>query len=173
MSGYGAWATEALSSYAPLSYIICAMLGALLFAAILVAFAWFRAGIARAQWMREASKKSCQVNPVDTTFNGVRINLQDLLPPAGNIISGKTFIDCEIIVNSNVFLAGPFVFNGPWLGLCEGVRVRDDAELKNAIGLADCSFIRGSVFRMTILIPERFCDQAKANMPDLIWITPE
>jgi len=56
VTGYAAWATELLASYAPLSYVAAGLLGTLCVATVLGVIAWFRAELALAAYLREAAK---------------------------------------------------------------------------------------------------------------------
>jgi hypothetical protein len=105
-----AWATRAagvFSQFAPFSWVVAGLLGALIAALSGLLIAYLRYLLIKAKAYSDWSKKDTEgVNPIDLEFHKRRIHITDIANPFSRIISGKRFIDCELMGPCNIVL-GP------------------------------------------------------------------
>lgn len=157
LGGLAASFTAEMSRFAPLSWFLAAIVGALAFQV----FAWLRAAWAERSAARRriellATPKG-QVNPLADVFQTQRIFVSDLAPPTGNLIKNKRFVGCELVGPTNVvFLGsspGATSLTGCELVDCDIVIARDDATMLNALGFADCHFIDCHLYKFTLFMP--------------------
>ena len=169
-----AWATHAtsiLNDYAPASWVAGGFLGALFAATGYAAIS--RGRLWHATWRTQElfNQNSDRVNPLDDSFKRQRILIRDLVPPYEPVIRNKTFIDCEILGPINIYLTGQGSMIGVRFFECNGVRVRNDGKTSVAVRFDNCHFLRGTVFRCIILVPEAAYDKMNADMPGINWLT--
>jgi hypothetical protein len=96
--GWAAHVTEQLRPYAPLSWVLAAALGALMFSALY----WFICK-GRNLWILATINRTFhiatppKINRLKDTFQKQSIDISQLITPFDRIIKGKTFIDCDLI----------------------------------------------------------------------------
>jgi hypothetical protein len=101
-----AWAVRAAEiaqEYAPFSWVLAGFAGV-----VIAAICYFLLAIGyririRAKYDEKLLGSSGPINPLDRTFEGRRIFLNDFVLPSHPLVEGKTFIDCEIIGPADIF----------------------------------------------------------------------
>lgn len=153
MTALTAKITDTFSSYAPFSWLIAGLAGALICSVIAFlstkSLFWF----AQAKWARMWSRPSDNVNPLDDSFVRRRILINDFVSPAHWIIESKNFDRCELIgptlvLLNNVHLHSPQMFD------CNFVACKDNYPAHNIVVLKDVNLINCRLYRLTFLVPE-------------------
>ncbi len=176
--GIGALAAKAtalLSVYAPLSWVACGFLAALLTALAFAAYARARLWITD-RGIRESFYKSAErVNPMDDLFRKQRIAVADLVSPFDSKIENKTFIECEIIGPANILFneesPGEVQLAGSYFGLSETMMIRDEAQLYNAVVVENCHFTRCKFWKCTLIFREQAYRVANQRIEHMNWVT--
>lgn len=163
-------ATPWISAYGPIAIAACAFAG-MAIAVLLYSF-WTSARIRHerarfAQKLRESETAS--VNPLDSHFVGKRIKLDQFLPPYTEPVSGKTFVDCDLVgpvmlsfVDHVQFIQGRF-------SNCDLVALKKDGGLVyNALIFDHSTFRNCRFFNVTFLLPQGLAGQMPENSN---WIT--
>jgi hypothetical protein len=86
-----------------------------------------------------------------TTFTAKRVSIRELLPPIGNLVEGKTFVDCDIVGPANLFLldgVSMHQYGGQNVDL---VVLDDNVTPWNAIYLKHCDFRKCRFYNITML----------------------
>ena len=93
------------------------------------------------------------VNPLAAEFHKARIKLNDLKNPVTGAITGKRFVDCELLGPANVVSKQSSMMFVNLMN-CDTVVVRPakDLHLFNVILLEDCQIINGSIMNCTLFI---------------------
>jgi len=167
--GLATWFAGLFQQFAPASWVIAGVLGALVGALIVffIAVARERLQVIR---FRNSVFSISQVNPLDPMFNGKRLRLVDLVPPVGPFIEGKTFVDCELIGPANVMFQG-CVFYASGGEIVDGIVIKAGFKPRNGIGFKNCTFTRCRFYLMTFMVPEPEFDFFYNGHPGLNWIT--
>jgi hypothetical protein len=97
ITGWAAAATDLLKPYAPLSWVVAALIGASTFCLISFLIIRCRTIFIDGSIRRRFYEPGDKINPLDKTFEKRRIYISDIIPPVGFKVAGKTFIDCELI----------------------------------------------------------------------------
>ncbi len=101
-----AWAvrsTQYFSEYAPASWVIAGFVGMFVVTICYLTWQWGFKIRVRAKYDYKLLASPDPINPLDKTFEGKRIYLNDFVLPSHTLIDGKTFIDCEIIGPANIY----------------------------------------------------------------------
>lgn len=167
--GWATWFAGLFQQYAPASWVIAAVLGALcgVLIMLLATIARERLQLIR---FREQVFTASQINPLDPMFTGRRLRLVDLAPPVGPFIDQKTFTDCEIIGPANVMFAGCH-FVGSGGNIVDGIVIKPGFLPSNGFGFRGCTFTRCRFYLMTFMVPEPEFQLFQTTHPGLNWIT--
>lgn len=171
LSGWAAHATALLTPYAPLSWIVAGLGGALAFVVVAWIAVAIRNGIISGTIRRRFYEQTDRINPLDTQFHNQRIKLADLMPPTGSEIEGKSFVGCEIIGPSNIAIRGSHL-TGCNFAIADAVLVKEGANVKNALAFRDCHFSKCKFYWVTLLVPEKQGEEFERGIPGLIWLNP-
>lgn len=163
-----AWAvsaTDIFQHHAPLSWVVSGFAG-LSFALLTYAiYAWANAKLIRSRYNRELYEKTGFVDPMANTFEDRRIFLAEFCLPSDPYLSGKTFVNCEIIGPSVLFLRWSNRVDEHQLPNCDAIVLRGRS-YHNAITVDRCTFRGCSFKRITVMVlPEEF-DKSK----ELDWL---
>lgn len=165
--------------YAPFSYVAVFLLtAAVVMGAIalcaLAAERWAKRGF----WVH-VQEPTRTVNPLDTTFTGVRISLVDIAEPDVRVIRGKTFVNCELVGRRL-----PYLYNGchfyPRIGLsgCDlmaipGREGQRGPALGNTVLVTDCIFQNCKFYYQTMLVYEHDAHVMNAASGNALpWLVP-
>jgi hypothetical protein len=161
-----AWLTGTLQIYAPFSYGAAFLIAALSAAIIFAAAAWAKERFAKSLYWNHVTQPSTNVNPLDTSFSGMRISLEQIANPETRVIEGKTFVGCEVVGRRLSFLYYSCHYNGylGWaacdlisLPLTKGMKVPN---YNNLFIVRNCIFKDCKFFYQTML----FSDHDAADM---------
>ena len=174
MSGWAAWATDALKAYAPFSYVFSFILGACIVALIFSAFGWFRYAVSRASYLNRLTMPTASVDPFQSVFSQKRIDPQFLAEPITRIVDGKTFVNCELIGPGSIVFSGCSFQGKTKVGNCDFVQFEQGLTLngfQNPIIFQGCTFRDCSMFYLILLIQDRDTFDRSID-PQPRWITP-
>lgn len=172
--GIPAWATATTAmfqQYAPLSWVAAGFIGILITALISCLIMWFRGLQIRLSIERRFYEGGDRINPLDVVFQNRRILISDLLPPIGFDVTGKTFINCEIIGPANIVLSGHGSMSGCGGAMVDAVLARENALIQNGTQFLNCNFQNCNLFKITFIIPEGGYEKFLAGGMNN-WITP-
>ncbi|MBX3576521.1 MAG: hypothetical protein KF723_04885 [Rhizobiaceae bacterium] len=158
-----------LAGYAPLSWVVGGFAGFLLGGIGLSFYAWARGRWIRAKYDNNMYQRSGFVDPMAATFENKRIFLADFVLPSDPHISGKTFINCEIIGPANLFVRFENSVGEQKLPYCDGVVVAHGRNFSNGIIVDSCVFRGCSFKRITIMVTEE--GYINTKQPFINWIT--
>ena len=174
LTAWAAWAGDLFAQYAPFSWVAAGILGGLA-----VALTMLAAAFARLQWAQARATNKWQeavsgVNPLKETFQGERIRIADLVSPIDSSIEGKTFIDCELIGPANMIVIstgkGKASISGSSFAATDWVLVDEGTNVHNAIALIDCTILRGTLYRVTLLVPRGAAQVFEKGFPAIPWL---
>lgn len=167
--GWATWLAGLFQQYAPASWVIAGVLGALVGALIMLVAALARERMQLVKF-RNGVFSAHQINPLDVMFNSRRIRLVDLAPPLGPYIIGKTFIDCEIIGPANIMFTGCH-FQQSGGEVVDGIVIKAPLQPSNGFAFKNCTFTRCKFYLMTFMVVESDYPFFLANHTGLNWIT--
>jgi|SRR5580698_2646680 hypothetical protein len=168
-AGWTARANSILGTYAPFSWVACALLGALVWTMI----CYFWAGIKERDTRRHLFSNYMEIpksiNPLEKTFAGVRVSISDFEAPSlDEPHKDITFSKCEIFGPAVVQFKGNVAFGGNDLSKCDIVKIKSSATIKNVITFENPRVTDCKLYRLTILVPE----ERKPDIPaSANWIT--
>lgn len=168
-----AWAVNAaniFSEYSPVSWLAAGFAG--LFLTLFCMLVWefaVRLKI-RSQYDARLLSAPSLVNPLDKTFEGKRIYINEFVLPSHTRIEGKTFIDCEIVGPANIYWFAGNQAQENKLPKMDAVFLDPKKLFFNGILLKDCIFRGCSFQRITVFIGAADYDNFK-NVGLLNWIS--
>lgn len=172
-TGLTAWAakeTSLLAEYAPLSWIAAGLTAFLVVSLVYLVSSIARSVSIRARYNRNLYERSGFVDPMAKTFEGKRIFLADFCLPSDPYITGKTFINCEIVGPANLFLRLGNRVDENQFPHCDAVALSPEARFYNGITLDSCMFRGCSFKRITFMItPEEY--KTNRDVEWLNWIS--
>lgn len=179
LTGWAAWFAGLLQQYAPLSWVVAGLVGALIVTAILMAMS-----ISRLWWVNTTLQKQFyqggdKINPVETVFRNQRIKLEDLMAPTIRDLKGKTFHGCDLLGPIVLSPIGGHFDTCHWIA-CDHVLVRLRpgrhgmliSNSQNSYSVVDCRFLNCRFFHVTFLLPETTFPIMQNNHPNWITHTP-
>lgn len=168
------WAARAaglFSDYAPLSWVACGFLGFLCYA-LGVAFIGFgRWRSVRSKYDSKFMKETGGIDPLSKAFEGKRIYLNDLVLPTNMRVVGKTFVGCEIVGPSNMYLEHNNNINKNESGAIDAIALSGKRTFSNGISFVDCVFKDCTFHRVSLFFNPSEVYSAQ-NINWLNWITP-
>lgn len=174
ISGFAipAWAAKAMglfAEYAPLSWVLAGFAGLTAAVLLLALYAWARRQILKTKYDELLLGSSGAIDPMARVFERKRIYLNDFILPSGQILEGKSFIECEIIGPCNLFMIAGNSINDPRGPIADGVILEPHKTINNAHGLQNCSFRGCNFHKVTFLFSEFETDKVK-NLNWINWI---
>jgi hypothetical protein len=152
LTAWAAAATEWIAAYGPIGWWGAGIIGALL---AILGF-WL---IARTRMLfqlvrfRNRVLESSTINPLETVFRNQRIFLRDLTPPIGGVVSGKTFIGCQLIGPANLIFENCHMAGNGGDGI-DGIIITKEARPTNGLGFSGCTFQQCQFYLVTFMVPE-------------------
>ena len=155
---YLASITEAVRPWGPLGIGVAGLLSAMT--------AWISLGLAQSFRAKAALRKAegaaitkwhgenDTVNPLAPEFHTKRLKWLNIAHPVNGRISGKRFIDCEILGPANIFMLQNCELSGVTFVACDFVVVKEGGFANNVYPLEGVKIFGGSIWRSTILLPE-------------------
>lgn len=170
LTAFAAAGTAWLNPLGPVAWMIAGFVGFILFGYGLNVI-----GLLRSKWIdgnlsRHLYESGDKLNPLETTFEKLRIHISDILPPVGNEIADKTFVDCEIVGPANILMSGGTVQKNNGVSV-DIVLARDDAEVHNGIVLKDCNISNCRFYLVTFLIPKAMEGEFNRGLSGANWVT--
>jgi len=141
-TGWIAKASDWLAGYGPISWVICGLLGGLIFS-----FTWFAIASGMERYQRSRTLKAFKrpeidgINPLDAVFIKHRIDINAFKNPLPNeSVKDKTFVDCELVGPAVIFFLGAANLNNvAWMN-CDFVAVDDNKMVQNVIAFETSRF---------------------------------
>ncbi|MCW5752663.1 MAG: hypothetical protein KIT81_16125 [Alphaproteobacteria bacterium] len=168
-----AWAVSGMhqfDQYAPLSWIIAGAAGLAFVVIGNLVWQWSKAIRVKALFDARAMASGSLINPLDKTFEGKRIFVNDFTLPSLALIDDKTFIDCEIIGPANLFWPAGNMASEIRPPRFDAVYLEPGVKFFNGITLRNCIFRRCSFQRITLLIGADSYDHVKHHEA-VNWMT--
>ncbi len=170
---WAAHATKILKPYEPISWVIAATIGAIVFCFILLLAMYARNIAVNATLRRRFYESGERINPIQSVFQSQRIHISDLAPPVGFRISDKTFLDCEIIGPANIILSGSGSLSDSGFTQSDMIILNNTNVLCfNATEFYNCSFLRCKFFLTTMLVPEVAVSKFEGGFKEnVVWLS--
>jgi hypothetical protein len=152
-----AWAAQAadiFSQYQPFSWVVAGLGGVFISTMIYTAFQYARKIRINVKYDEKHLDSDSLVNPLDRTFEGKRIFLNDFALPSHPYISGKTFIDCEIIGPANVYFLEGNQATEVKVPQLDAVYLEPGKTFYNGFQFENCIFRGCSFQRITLFISD-------------------
>lgn len=164
--------TAFLQPYAPFSWGIAALIGAIGFALAVLVIAHIRSAIVTASIRRKFYEGSEKLNPVVSQFQEQRIFVSDLVPPFELVIRNKTFIKCEIIGPANVVLSGPGLIKDSSIINCAASKMSDKSQfIPASVMFENCQFLECKLVNLLFLVPSSAQAKFTKDLLGIHWIT--
>jgi hypothetical protein len=157
-------------SYAPLSWVLAGFAGVTFVVLANLGWQWAKRIGVRAKYDARLLASGSVINPLDKTFEGKRIYINDFTLPSHALIDGKTFIDCEIVGPANLFWQPGNIANEIKPPRCDAVYLEPGVQFFNGYTLRNCIFRGCSFQRITLFIGTADYENVK-NHELLNWIT--
>lgn len=169
-SATATYATEKLKAYAPLSWVISGLFGALAFSFFYWLWSVARFNIAKQNLTNKYLEQVPIVNPLLDTFTSQRIDLRAFHNPYDQYLRGKNFTDCELMGPIVLYPGDRSIIANNEIFRCDFVKVRAGSRVKNAIAIQDVSITRCKIYEVTFLVtPDMVA--AFDQTPGIHWIT--
>ena len=129
----------------------------------------------RDNWITSSIKRrfyegAVRINPLESVFSHVRINIADLLPPLALRVNDKTFINCDIVGPAQIYLDRSLMSNSGGESV-DAVIGRPGANSMNGIIFVNCVFRDCRFYRVTFLVLESDYALFVANNPTVEFVT--
>jgi hypothetical protein len=171
--------TEVIRQYAPFSYGLIFIVSTLVAGTACSIFALAAERLSKRSFWEHVKEPTRSVNPLERTFEGMRVALIDVAEPDIRQIRGKTFVDCELIGRRLPYLFSGCIFKSPIsLNGCDLIAIpyvqgEPFPAISNTILVIDCVFRNCKFYYQTMLVTEhdaRDMDAASGNK--LVWLVP-
>lgn len=169
LASWAAAATEALNEFGPISWVLSGLVGMVLFCMSYWLWSTARVNLAKAEFARDLSARTQNINPLEDTFRKLRIEVNAFRTPTFDVAKGKVFIDCELRGPAVVLFMGYSNFSNAGFVNCEVVKIKDEAMIYNVVPFEDITVRGGKLYNLTILVPE---SMAERFPPGMLWLTP-
>jgi hypothetical protein len=148
-----------------------------LFAFVTTSCAFALLAFAREKWELAAAVQKWKlqvntVNPLQVSFDSLRLNISDIAHPVTNRIIKKTFSNCELMGFSNIVFVGCTLSNGSFNG-CQFVIVRDDSSVNNVVIFEECHLVNFEFFSTTVFMNQAMFETVRVALPTERPITYE
>ena len=175
-AGWAAHATNWLNDYGPITWVMCAIFGSILFMFFYWLWAASRLWTAKAAYTREITTRPHSINPLQAHFEKQKINVSDFFSPFNIVNKGKSFNGCRIHGPGAIALLNGCALRGNGFMACDLVLVTSEPLLA-VTAFEDTTFSDGEFFHLTIFINQHtadlFLEDAKksgASMPTIIGL---
>ncbi len=101
-----------------------------------------------------SSEQAAKINPLQSEFHKLRIDLADLADPVTKVIADKSFYSCELMGPHNVALRGKVGLNDQTFLDCQVVVIKNDARIFNysLIIIENCKFFDSKISNCTFMV---------------------
>ena len=141
----------------------------LIIALAYLALAYGRSYLAMARQSEFFLRRADAVNPLESTFEKRRINIQDFFNPFGAFHENKTFIDCELIGPAVIYLEDSNMTIREFG--CDYVVINKENKPDTAIFFKNATIKHCKLFNLTILISENGIERLGDLAERLHWIS--
>lgn len=159
------------SEYAPLSWVAAGFVGLLLYAIAVFLYGTGQQRSVRSRYDSKFMQEAGGVDPLAKVFEGKRIFLNDFLLPSNPVCDSKTFVDCEIVGPTNIFLEGNNTINEVRPVFVDGVALEVGKQFYNGSTFRNCAF-RGCTFHKVTLFFTAYEATKNQHLEWVNWITP-
>lgn len=160
--------TTRLGDYAPLSWLVCGSLGAIVF--LLAYWIWCGARLKLVMYRltQRIEVTRDHVNPLDSSFTGRRVDLASFASPLPRPVKDKTFVNCELFGPAIIFIGGNAHFDTVEFSQCDFVLVQPGARMQNVIPMIDMTMRGGVMHNTTVYVTPGAANGLPANVN---WLT--
>jgi hypothetical protein len=174
IAAWAAYATEQLKAYAPLSWVLAALVAGVLCSVIFWLIAagaslWTSTSIRKQMY----EKTPPSINQLDTTFQKQRIKIEELALPFDPVVRDKTFIECQLLGPCNIALRGRGSITSCGFVHAAGVLIKEEASVPVGILFLNCTFLRCRIYRVLLFASLGEYERLSKGIPGLPWITAE
>lgn len=160
------WYTE----FAPFSWVASGAFGLLLYVLCFYIYATAKQKVVRSRYDLRALHSGATAHPMEKIFERKRIFLSEFTLPSSPFIHDKTFIDCEFVGPSNIFLSGGNNIVESLLPNCDAAVLPEGRQIFNSVCFTDCTFKRCSFQRTTFFVSAQEYEGAK-SLHWLNWVS--
>ena len=172
--------SDFLAQYGPISYVLAFLCGSVLAMLVLSLGSVVRERAAKRAYWHHFRQPAATVNPMSSTFTGLRLAPSDIADPVTRIIRDKTFVGCELLGRRLVFMFSGCHLHAPvGVSECDFMSMpsednRTIVPIRNAYKFQDCTFKGCKFYYQTMLFPERNAVEFVANgaIPRDQWMVP-
>lgn len=160
---------EPLRPYAPLSWGLVALSGGLMGIILYSIIGFGKKKRAEAAYLDAMSRPNLNLNPVDKTFEGRRINLVDLRMPLSSLVEDKVFKGCQI-VGPCVVLTHETIFNKVTFNSCTFLKIEDgEVPIYPDVYLTGVILNESHLFSITFLFRRSEADRLVKEGLNIPW----
>ncbi len=168
-----AWAVTAVNlfaEYTPLAAVVAGFCGLIVATLCYVGWQWAFKIRVRAKYDYRMLAGPSPINPLDKTFEGKRIYLNDFVLPSHTLIDGKTFIDCEIIGPAILYWYANNQATENKAPRIDAVYLDPSIKFFNGLTLQNCIFRGCSFQKITIFVGHGDYEGMRGH-PLLNWVS--
>jgi hypothetical protein len=168
-----AWAVKSVNlfiEFSPLSWVVAGFGGLFIWVSCYLIWQWAKRISINAKYDANILKNGDKLNPLDQTFEGKRIFINDFVLPSSQLIQNKTFINCEIIGPACLYFMANNLATQIKPPTIDGIWLDPSAFFWNGVILSDCIFRDCSFQRITILASVENYESWK-NHQNMNWIS--
>ena len=110
------------------------------------------------------------VNPLDSTFEQQRIQINAFVGPIDSVVPPKTFLRCELIGPAVVMFSGCSLRGNSFTN-CDFVLAREGAGAANLIRFDGATIHDCTLFKLTVVVPEGHKEGIEKGIAGVNWIT--
>lgn len=153
MTAWATWATGIFARYAPLSWIVSGLAGAICAAAAITLFGLGRYLLVRAGVTAKWGERTQIINPLDPEFNHKIIRIGDLAHPMTRAIKQKRFINCEIFGPANLLPRRNVMMTFSNFNNCDCILVNEQFAANTLVSLEEVHVISCTFWNCTLFVP--------------------
>lgn len=154
-----------LSASGPLAWLAAGVAAAGAVGIVLFVMGSAYLAFARGKHALARSRESVSINPLEDTFQRLRISAQNLAPAIrGMPVVDKTLISCELLGPAVVYFRRSAVLVDTTFIDCDLIPIPDNQPVKNAIVFDRLTLRYCSLYGLTILLPESQVEAARQGV---------
>jgi len=163
--------TGALDNFAPFSWVLAAMIGAVLFLIAAMAFAAIRVKLSERRILQRHEIELPPFNPLDDLFTRQKIDIQQFKKPLPLANEGKSFIGCEIYGPAVVLFGNNSTIIDNEVMDCDFIVTKNKASVCNVILFTGVTIKNCKLINLTLLMPPNLARELEKAAPGANWIT--
>ena len=148
---YAVHATGWLNSYGVIAWVVVMSIGALVGLGIVCLIFAARGLAARSNAIRHQALIPMSVNPLETRFEKQRVRLLDFSNPITPVITGKEFIDCEIVGPGVFLLWHNTTITDSRFNNCDCLKITTSATSFSGLAFQNSLFLRCTFHQMMVV----------------------